>query len=95
MHMPAAKGLFHRVSAQSGSANYRNTDPAASIKAQQAVAAEMSADVEENVDLVAANSLGQRLVGRLLRIDTATRGGDESLGYIVLLRCVVIAIDLA
>jgi para-nitrobenzyl esterase len=39
MHMPAAKGLFHRVSAQSGSANYRNTDPAASIKAQQAVAA--------------------------------------------------------
>ena len=39
MHMPAAKGLFHRVSAQSGSASYRNTDPAASIKAQQAVAA--------------------------------------------------------
>ena len=39
MHMPAAQGLFHRVSAQSGSANYRNTDPAASIKAQQAVAA--------------------------------------------------------
>ncbi len=32
MHMPAAKGLFHKVSAQSGSANYRNTDPAASIK---------------------------------------------------------------
>ncbi len=39
MHMPAAKGLFHKVSAQSGSASYRNTDPAASIKAQQAVAA--------------------------------------------------------
>lgn len=39
MHMPAAKGLFHKVSAQSGSANYRNTDPAASIKAQQALAA--------------------------------------------------------
>jgi para-nitrobenzyl esterase len=39
MHMPAAQGLFHKVSAQSGSANYRNTDPAASIKTQQAVAA--------------------------------------------------------
>jgi len=39
MHMPAAKGLFHKVSAQSGSASYRNTDPAASIKAQQALAA--------------------------------------------------------
>ena len=39
MHMPAAKGLFHKVSAQSGSANYRNTDPATSIKNQQALAA--------------------------------------------------------
>jgi len=39
MHMPAAKGLFHRVCAQSGSTNYRNTDPAASIKTQQALAA--------------------------------------------------------
>jgi para-nitrobenzyl esterase len=39
MHMPAAKGLFHKVSAQSGSANYRNADPAASIRTQQALAA--------------------------------------------------------
>ncbi len=39
MHMPAAQGLFHKVSAQSGSASYRNTDPAASIKAAQALAA--------------------------------------------------------
>jgi para-nitrobenzyl esterase len=39
MHMPAGKGLFHRVSAQSGSASYRGTDPAASIKAQQTIAA--------------------------------------------------------
>ena len=40
MHMPAAKGLFHRVSAQSGGNNtYRTTDVAASIKAQQAIAA--------------------------------------------------------
>jgi para-nitrobenzyl esterase len=40
MHMPAAKGLFHRVAAQSGGNNtYRTTDVAASIKAQQAIAA--------------------------------------------------------
>jgi len=39
MHMPAAKGLFHKVCAQSGSANYRNADPATSIKNQQALAA--------------------------------------------------------
>jgi len=40
MHMPAAKGLFHKVSAQSGGNNtYRTTDVAASIKAQQTIAA--------------------------------------------------------
>ncbi len=39
MHMPVAKGLFHKVSAQSGSASYRGTDPAAAIKGQQALAA--------------------------------------------------------
>jgi para-nitrobenzyl esterase len=40
MHMPVAKGLFHRVAAQSGGNNtYRTTDLAASIKAQQTVAA--------------------------------------------------------
>jgi para-nitrobenzyl esterase len=40
MHMPAAKGLFHRVSAQSGGNNtYRTTDPGKSIKSQQTIAA--------------------------------------------------------
>ncbi len=40
MHTPAAKGLFHKVVAQSGgSNNYRDSNPAESIKAQQAVAA--------------------------------------------------------
>jgi para-nitrobenzyl esterase len=40
MHMPVAKGLFHRVSAQSGGNNtYRTTDVAASIKTQQTIAA--------------------------------------------------------
>lgn len=41
MHMPAAKGLFHKVICQSGGAlNYRTTDPAKVIQGQQAVAAE-------------------------------------------------------
>jgi para-nitrobenzyl esterase len=40
LHTPEAEGLFHKVSAQSGGNNtYRTTDPAASIKAQQAIAA--------------------------------------------------------
>jgi para-nitrobenzyl esterase len=40
MHMPEGKGLFHRVSAQSGgNNNYRGSDVAASIKAQQTIAA--------------------------------------------------------
>jgi len=40
MHMPSAKGLFHKVAAQSGGNNtYRTSDVAASIKAQQTIAA--------------------------------------------------------
>jgi para-nitrobenzyl esterase len=40
LHTPAAKGLFHKVAAQSGGNNtYRSTDPAAAIKAQQTIAA--------------------------------------------------------
>jgi para-nitrobenzyl esterase len=42
MHMPAAKGLFHKVICESGSTvNYRETDPAKIIQGQQAVAAEI------------------------------------------------------
>jgi para-nitrobenzyl esterase len=41
MHIPAAKGLFHKVICQSGGAvNYRDTDPAKIIQNQQTVAAE-------------------------------------------------------
>jgi len=41
MHMPAAKGLFHKVICESGGAvNYRDTDPAKIIQSQQSVAAE-------------------------------------------------------
>jgi para-nitrobenzyl esterase len=40
MHMPAAQGLFHKVVAQSGgSVTFRDTDVAAVIKNQQAIAA--------------------------------------------------------
>jgi para-nitrobenzyl esterase len=41
MHMPAAKGLFHKVICESGgNLTYRNTDPAKVIQDQRAVAAE-------------------------------------------------------
>src|SRR5438309_10683964 len=40
MHMPAAKGLFHKAIAQSGGAlNYRTVGVDAAIKRQQAIAA--------------------------------------------------------
>ena len=40
MHIPAAKGLFHKVVAQSGgNLTYRDTDPATSIRTQQRIAA--------------------------------------------------------
>ena len=40
LHTPDARGLFHKVAAQSGGNNtYRTTDPATSIKAQQTIAA--------------------------------------------------------
>ena len=40
MHMPVAKGLFHKGIAQSGGAlNYRTVEPATAIKRQQAIAA--------------------------------------------------------
>src|SRR5262249_1181771 len=40
MHMPVAKGLFHKVIAQSGGGlNYRTVEPGAAIQRQQAIAA--------------------------------------------------------
>jgi para-nitrobenzyl esterase len=40
LHMPVARGLFHKVSAQSGGNNtYRTADPAEAIRQQQAIAA--------------------------------------------------------
>lgn len=46
MHMPSAQGLFHKVIAESGSVNYRNTDPATSIRTQQAIAAATLANLK-------------------------------------------------
>ncbi|MEO7790595.1 MAG: carboxylesterase family protein [Vicinamibacterales bacterium] len=52
MHTPAAKGLFHRVSAQSGGNNTdRTIDPADNIKAAQAIAAH----VLKNLNLTASD----------------------------------------
>ncbi len=53
MHMPAAKGLFHKVSAQSGGNNtYRATDVAASIKAQQTIAAHTLKNLNLSADQI-------------------------------------------
>jgi para-nitrobenzyl esterase len=73
MHMPDAKGLFHRVSAQSGgNNNYRGSDVAASIKAQQTLAAHVlkhlnltGSDIDKlkavpYVDLIRAGTAAQR-----------------------------------
>jgi para-nitrobenzyl esterase len=78
MHMPAAKGLFHKVSAQSGSASYRNTDPATAIKGQQALAAAVlknlnltSSQIDKlkavpYLELLAAGTAAGQAVGREL-----------------------------
>ncbi len=79
MHMPSAKGLFHKVICESGSnVNYRNSDPAQVIKGQQAVAAETlknlgldgsQIDKLKKVpyrDLLAAGTTANQTVGRQL-----------------------------
>ena len=46
MHTPAAKGLFHKVIAEStGNVQFRNTDPAKSVKTQQMIAAQTLANL--------------------------------------------------
>ena len=52
LHMPSAKGLFHKVICESSSAvDYRNTDPAKTIQNQRAIAAETL----KNLNLTAAD----------------------------------------
>lgn len=70
MHMPVAKGLFHRVIAQSGgNLTYRNTDVAASIKTQQAVAAATLQNL--NLDGSQIDKLKKVAYGDLLAAGTA------------------------
>jgi len=72
MHMPAAKGLFHRVSAQSGSTSYRGVDPAASIKGQQALAAA----VLKNLNLTGSQIDRLRAVPYLELLAAGTAAGQ-------------------
>lgn len=77
MHMPAARGLFHKVICESGSVvNYRDADLTQVIKSQQAVAAETlknlgldgsQIDKLKRVayrDLLAAGTAANQTVGR-------------------------------
>ena len=86
MHMPAAKGLFHKVGAQSGgNLTYRDTDPGTSIQTQQMVVATMlknlgldgkQFDKLKTVaykDLLAAGTAASRSV--------ATEVGRQNLGW--------------
>ncbi|HEY4084917.1 MAG TPA: carboxylesterase family protein, partial [Bryobacteraceae bacterium] len=73
MHMPAAKGLFHKVSAQSGSANYRGTDPAKSIKGQQALAAQLL----KNLNLTGSQIDKLKAVPYLELLAAGTAAGQE------------------
>jgi para-nitrobenzyl esterase len=73
MHMPVAKGLFHKVSAQSGSANYRGTDPAKSIKGQQALAAQ----VLKNLNLTGSQIDKLKAVPYLELLAAGTAAGQE------------------
>jgi para-nitrobenzyl esterase len=79
MHMPSAKGLFHKVVSESGgNVNYRNTDPTQVIKGQQSIAAETlknlgldggQIDKLKKVpyrDLLAAGNAANQTVGRQL-----------------------------
>ena len=73
MHMPVAKGLFHKVIAQSGgSLNYRNTDPAASIKTQQAIAAATLKNL--GLDGVSIDKLGIDRLKKVSYLDLITAG---------------------
>lgn len=73
MHMPVAKGLFHKVSAQSGSANYRGSDPAKSIKGQQALAAQ----VLKNLNLTGSQIDKLKAVPYLELLAAGTAAGQE------------------
>ena len=86
MHMPSAKGLFHKVICESGGAlNYRDTDPAKVIQAQQSVAAEtiknLGLDGSQIVklktvpyrDLLAAGNTANQVVARQL--------GGQAMGW--------------
>jgi para-nitrobenzyl esterase len=79
MHMPAAKGLFHKVICESGGAlNYRTTEPAKVMESQKMVAAEVlktlgldgsQMDKFKKVpyrDLLAAGTTANQTVGKQL-----------------------------
>ena len=69
MHMPAAKGLFHKVICESTSAvDYRNQDVAKTIQAQQSLAAETM----KNLNLAAGDIAKLKTVPYLSLLAAAT-----------------------
>jgi len=90
MHMPVAKGLFHKAIAQSGGAlNYRSVEPATAIQRQQAIAAATlkqlgldGSQIEKlkNIpykDLIIAGTAATREVAQTAGAPRASGGGWE------------------
>jgi para-nitrobenzyl esterase len=87
MHMPAAKGLFHKGIAESGgSLNYRTVEPATAIKRQQAIAEAtlkqlgLGSDVDKlkkvpYKDLIIAGTAAAREVAQAANGGAGGRGG--------------------
>ncbi len=89
LHMPSAKGLFHKVICESTSpVDYRNTDPAKTIQAQRAIAAETlkvlnltAADIGKlkavpYLSLLAAATTATQTVARQTGMAVAVGGWD-------------------
>jgi para-nitrobenzyl esterase len=89
MHMPAAKGLFHRVSAQSGGNNaYRTTDVAGAIKSQQTIAAHTLKNLnlaDDQIDKLKAVPYSVLITAGTAALQSAARElGRPALGWSVI-----------
>ena len=88
MHTPAAQGLFHRVSAQSGgNNNYRNTDPADAIKGQQTIAAHVLKQLNltgSDIDKLKAVPYSQLITAGTAALRSASQELGRNVGWSVI-----------
>lgn len=88
LHTPAARGLFHRVVAESGSENYEATDPAEMVRVQQIIAAATLENLGlrgDQIDKLKAISYPQLLAAGEAALKTVARKlGRGGLGWHVI-----------